>query len=441
VEHSARVRVDELCVAFGDWIHKHELANLVKQCATHEDIPALLGQIRKRRFPVVREACAEALAGVLSADDSDLLSSFAESRRAFLSGVFESFAVRTGEQFSRQSLVDMLGSAEDWKCLFAIHALGARGDPVAAELSSRVSGARRRRLAFSNALSKASLRLALTRGGTATCRWVEAHRKDVSLLPEVAHHHVPGLPLRRVLDWFTPESGFEDSICHLACGADAPVVRGVLRKLGITYSTQDFVEALGDHGSARDFDFIVGMVERAVRAVEIADAVSVLRKVATLAVPRHLPRLRRALKKSEFWKYVTAPSPDPKQRLLPGTSGAEPAVVVDSWDSRPTYATNAYQYKRLVAFAFARLAGRRDLQMLLRMMNHDYRIVRYAAAEAVARLCGERDIPMLMDQATGKQSQADAAIMAINLLDRRLYGRFQGRGPRTSLRLGPAHLT
>jgi hypothetical protein len=84
-------------------------------------------------------------------------------------------------------------------------------------------------------------------------------------------------------------------------------------------------------------------------------------------------------------------------------------------------ARNSYFIKWIVGVTFAKLAGRRQIGMLRRLLGHPFWTVRNAAAEALLGLCQVADLSDLIDDALGAKDTQDAYLKVLHGLDEQFY--------------------
>ena len=111
--------------------------------------------------------------------------------------------------------------------------------------------------------------------------------------------------------------------------------------------------------------------------------------------------LMNIINRQEFWSYYRE---DERPR---------PMVQIGNYE-------NLYFLKRLAAVAFGRVARRTEWPIILKMLSHNYWVVRNAALMAVERVGKRTDIPPLLTTSLARPTEGNEGLIeALCILDKK----------------------
>jgi hypothetical protein len=114
--------------------------------------------------------------------------------------------------------------------------------------------------------------------------------------------------------------------------------------------------------------------------------------------------LNEVVEQTDFWQYY------------PEGEGPVPGIPIGTYE-------NLYFLKRLVAVSFGHIASRHEWPTILRMLSHNYWVVRNAALKSVDRFGGPSDIALLLKEILADPAvQKEGLIQALCLLDAKESG-------------------
>lgn len=190
------------------------------------------------------------------------------------------------------------------------------------------------------------------------------------------------------------------AIQAIATRRNVSVLKKILSKVTLEPSARDLVYALSTVGGEAEFTFIFKLFLRYKENINFWNTFAVVNKVSELANKSHIPMLRIVINAEEFWHYY-AHDERPKHK-----------IPIANYE-------NIYFLKRLAGTAFGAVATRREFPSILKMLRHDYWVIRNAALEGIRKWGSIRDLSKLlaMSASIGNMYQNEGVIKAICLLD------------------------
>jgi len=192
------------------------------------------------------------------------------------------------------------------------------------------------------------------------------------------------------------------TILKAATKRDLKQLRQGLEEINLTPSAEHYALALMRTGQAKDVLRIIRKVEKATIEVHywfhVGIAQAIGKRMTELQVPP--PRLLlRMCERKAFWESPFAErSRFLKRDLLP----------VKNW-------RNQRLYRRLVAHAVIGATTLKDLPLLKKMAQHEYRMIARAAAIRLTELAGDEGIRILQSLTTDAMAKGQAESLALAL--------------------------
>ncbi len=401
-----RFDLKTLAEIFNDYKLQSELAPLIKQFASHDELDILL-KLRKKKAELTRAAADEMIERLADLEERELIERLLRSSQA-----------REIRLACRILIPHTCPTRlEEYRAGFSARSLGKKVEPICglgtcgtwadirlllARLKARRTPAREREVCahavafWAQRNRRPSLLRNLILGQAEVCRGVlgalEGDRTGVSIQ----------LLLNQQKRF--PEE-VAQAVRRTAGPSDVHALRRFLKKAHLDQDIRDILIGFLAAGGAPEVQFALQLIASKDYEVNFWN-VPVLAKVLGEAADTSLkPWLLQLIESDEFWRYVR--EEERGERPLPVKSPR-----------------NLYLFKRLVGVALVRICDESDWEVLKKLVFHDYWPIRMAAAEKVSEFGGSRELDELVEAAQQKaKEEPDQGIMhALQLLDWKLYG-------------------
>ena len=413
IKTGAPVTLLALAAEFSDWKNQHELSGYIERFANKQDLNLLLQLNRKKAEEIVR-ASRQAIACVLSAKDEVKLEMLADSKSKHLVETFETVALKVSEELNLSELHSWLTSKSRWRRLLAIIGLVKRGS------RSDIAGLKNLSL---QARSKSENAQAVTAVARLAIRFHETSLLNKLLVPsnrfvfertltaiDGPSHALKVANLAGLYEDYSTDVA--RAIRKCSTPADIKILRQLLTQSELDPPARELVYAICDHGGPEEFTFLFRLFQMTEEAIKFWNPLSVVNRVAGLATRKHVQMLMNVINRQEFWSYYHE---DERPR---------PVVQLGNFE-------NLYFLKRLAAVAFGRVARRTEWPIILKMLSHDYWVVRNAALRAVERVGKRTDILPLLNKSLARPTEENEGLIeALCILDRKESGRMAARSSR-----------
>jgi len=400
VKIGSPVTLSKLAEAFSDWKDQHELAHYIARFANRNDFELLLHLNRKKAEEIVRSSRL-AIANLIAVSDDALFAFLAGSRSKNLTETFHAGALKACEEVDLAELRSWLKSGPRWRKAFAIVGLGKRGsetDLVALTNLLRRPRSKREKALATTAVAMLAIR---SKNQAILCQLlVPSHKlvfghalRAISGPTEL----VKPRELARYYDTFPFDVG--RAIRECSTPEDLNFLRELLLRVELDPPARELVYAICNLGGPKEFRFLFQFFQACTEHIAFWNPLSVVSQVSHLATRRHLQMLKRVINSEEFWRYYRE---DERPRR---------AIPVGNYE-------NLYFLKRLAAVSFGRVATRREWPTILKMLIHDYWVVRNAALGAVERVGRRTDLSRLIQECLARPTGANQGlIQALCILD------------------------
>jgi hypothetical protein len=437
VAHGIQVPLSEIAELLPGFEHQNELSDYISQHARQDEIPTVIKILAHSRLAKVIDACTDVLSQFLTPDKHEaVLAELAFSRGRNCGAAFGVISRGLAQGVSLAEARKFLQEGRDWRRLLAVHILSVKGERKDLQTLASLPLGSGVRAAFSAAVTRAIPRLAARLGDMETLnRWIfqsnEAMR-DIAL--EALDGPVRGLDAKKVLRSFVSPRRADDptvflfhsaqpaaeAVRWIARRGDRAAIRLAIKKLGVTPEAGELIRGLARLGNHEDFLFVLDVFRRNTGEVQLRDASGIFDEIASLALPQDRPLLSALVQSTEFW------SPRSTHVQRPVLLKRPP----EDFDGEVAYLGTLQYARRLVAYAFAKVADKRQFPLLMRLLGHEYWSVRHLAAGALARLGTADDLDVLTDFAMSFKGKPDGLVRTACLLDEKAYGPRKASGSR-----------
>jgi hypothetical protein len=409
-----RVAVADLLAAFGSYADKTELAQYLRSCITRADRRTLLELALSRRSgeEVLLESRRLFLSTCerLDAVVKRLATSGSVSRQLLLRMAIPHLA-KPAHQEVYQAFPRLRDRALQLLYIYCLGEVGTSEDAEAIDTWLRKRPRDKlRRAASVYAQTRIYGRLRQT---PKVYSFLRSRSLDCfSAAVDALTRQALGPDIRGLIAQSRRGAARRRKVCHailcLATKKDLPTVRAFFASSPIDNNTRDLLLGLCRIGTVRDCRMILRRIGASRSSIDLFNHVRIADAVALIAGKGLKRMLCQSLESSEFWNYIGPDARRPRHRL--------PVLNVD----------NQALMRRLLAACFTRVASRRDLGRLKRLLTHYYDWIAHKAAERLSGLGREADVDELNEKLLRyrdpESSRVDGILQGLVLLDRRLYG-------------------
>ena len=206
---------------------------------------------------------------------------------------------------------------------------------------------------------------------------------------------------------FVERFNLADIILKIAAPGDNRIIRSYLATAKLDYGVRDLVLALCKIGGTDDFEFLFNLFSNYKEKIEFQNHVKIADGMARICGKKQSQSLGKFIKSSEFWSYISS-----------GDNRAKRPLPVKNVD-------NQAFIKRVIAACFIDKATRKNIDILRKLLHHNYKWIAYKAAAKFAKVGNVRDLDNLTHSAWNldqeKLKEANATMHALCLLDKKLY--------------------
>jgi hypothetical protein len=410
------LRLDEVADLFRDYKHRYKLAFYIDALATGRDLP-LLWKLHRHKATIVRRAVIRSIVKNIS-----------ERRTRFLwkamtsaSAATKELALTLGVELATPEKLDAYRQALNGKDavrmrygLLALGKVGSTEDiPRLEELLDRKRLDRRTREAAAAGLSLLASRVIDERKIKQLLRDRRRYLVRAVLLGlKSSQCAIPIREVVRLYRWFPREVG--DLLERCVTKKDRGEVHLLLKRVPLDESAKRVALALCSIASPADVRFLVRLIANAHRHVDFREQYDLIFALSRKVTGRKLrPFFRRFIQAREFWSYYGADRPQDK-------------MPVSNHENIPLV-------RRIVGLCFGESAMRKDLPLLLRMLEHSYWSVQRGAVNALARLGALKELERLIHLALRRAEEMgdiDGLLDAVQVLDRKLFGNLPRETPK-----------
>jgi HEAT repeat protein len=389
---------------FKDYELKVELGEHIKQFSKRGDMDILL-PLYKSKAEEVSDAAAEALCKIIDNDKDPTLHRLVFSGSIQLRFLFEMLichaAKKTRVNYYRkfENLNDKESQA------LAIYSLGETGDEKDIRLIKEWLRKRRRNGKIRYACWYAIARIASRMKDRILVLKLLKSRKGIVQISAINAVTREGLG-----SYFYKIFSIRGTLKGLLCGAllristrkDIPVLKRYLRKLDLDNFTRKVVLAISKWGEQKEFNYLLDLFLSCPKKIEFWNHVKIATDVGMLCGRKSLSKLKMIINSSEFWEYF-------------GSNRPSDAIPAKNFENLPLI-------KRVVAYAFCKIASDKEKAILKKMLWHNYNWISYLASDALARVSNEDDLDELINEVLSHSKSQDStnAVIAISLIDEKL---------------------
>ena len=410
-ENSVRISLSKICEVFPYYEDKEELAEYISKIADKSERALLLKLCEDKREEVALAAKQRVVEMFPQIDNTlrKLARTTSQQRRKLFTDIIKKFARKDKLQEYRRfsSLKD------DSKRVIYIHCLGEVGLLQDLEFIMEWVKERRRNKIVRGACWYAISRIA-NRLGDSERVWKLLHKRErlirVSATSGLTRKGI-GLYFQRLFtDNLVEKYSMSGLILEIARKSDREVIKNYLEGVPLDYNARDLVLALCKIGNADDFDFIFQLLGKCDYEIAFHNHVRVANTLAQICKREKLEFLKKAVESKEFWVYVYLEEERDPNNPLP---------VED--------ARNMSLIKRLIATCFLTVAGRREIDLITKLVFHNYGWIAGKAATKLATKGEVNDLDFLIekmqriDEEKFEELTDNPPITAARLLDKKLY--------------------
>jgi hypothetical protein len=393
----------ELASVFSDYTDQDVLAKYIRKFATVKDVELLIKLNRKKAEEVVKASQA-ALVEIVGKRDKSVLEKMARSNSRNTMRCFEEISRHAASEFSTKELREGINSRPLWFRLLCLYGLGDKGTSDDLCAINKLTGVQKGQK-LKGAAIKASTRIAMRLGDEKLIEGnLKAHDKfTIEKTLEAIDKPSNAIRIKDVMALYKRYYfSASRAILAMATRKYIPVLKKILSEVSLEPPARDLVYALCTVGGEAEFTFLFKLFLRYKERIDFWNTFAVVTRVSELANKSHISMLRSIINAEEFWRYYRYDE-RPKHK-----------IPVANYD-------NVYFLKRLTGTAFGAVATRREFPSILKMLRHDYWVIRNAALEGIRKWGSVRDLSKLLAiPANGSNMyQNEGVIKAICLLDER----------------------
>jgi hypothetical protein len=392
---------------FGDYKHRTEFARYIHIVSEPKDLPFLL-RLKRKRAEEVRQAAHSAILRLLASEhlhEIELIIN-SKSRNA------EQLVLDIGTKLANREKVRDYKRWEDGKSriekLLRIIGLSVYGGEKDLEQLLRLARSSSEPKRMRSLLYSCCTRIAIRESKSLLLKGL-LQSADTWIRESVYRgidREVNGGVLELLLASWKDNGDVLGSTVIRAVGRDTyKTVYPFLKKTYGLSGTRELIRAICRFGTGKDFERLLNELQKVDESVIMPNPYVVATEMARIATEKQLPRLRTLLKAKECLTYYG-------RERTPG----ETLPVADH--------ENVYFLRYILAFAFGKLARKRDLPLLTDLLESIYWSVWFPAAEAIGRLGNEEDMDMILKKAlTRKEDDRIGFVQALVAIDRAVYRR------------------
>jgi len=206
---------------------------------------------------------------------------------------------------------------------------------------------------------------------------------------------------------FVDRFGLGKLIFEIATKNDRQIIQSHLRNTKLDYNVRDLVLTLCKLGNSEDFTFLFDLFNKYKNEINFHNHVRVVDSMAKICTKKKVADLKRFINSKEFWSYIVRGERRPKNRL--------PVENID----------NQAFMRRLIATSFLKEATRTDINLIMKLLNHNYKWIAYKAASKLSEIGTVADLNNLVDVLwkldEEKLRDNEPALYGLCLLDERLH--------------------
>lgn len=406
IRENKTFKLERILRPFKDYELKPELAEHVKLFSKPNDVDILL-KLYRSKAEEVSDASAEVLCRIINNDKHPILYKLVFSESVRLRYLFEmlicSGAKKTKLNYYRnfESIDDKVSQA------IAIYSLGETGGRQDIQLIKKWLKKRKRNEKISYAGWYAITRIASRLRDSVLATKLLRSEKSVIKIASLNAITREGLAsnfdklfsIRRI-----PRGLLCNTLLRISSKKDIPVLKRYLSKVSLDNFTRKVVLAISKLGGPKEFNYLLNLFLGYPRKIDFWNHVKVVTDVGGLCDRKSLRRLKKIINSSEFWEYF-------------GKNRPADAIPVKNFENLPLI-------RRIVAYAFCKIASSKEKPTLRRMLWHNYNWISYLAAIALARVSNEKDLDGLVNRVLSrdKREHLKNAIKAVCLIDEKLHG-------------------
>jgi len=198
-----------------------------------------------------------------------------------------------------------------------------------------------------------------------------------------------------------------DIILEISAPGDNKIIRSYLAKAELNYGVRDLVLALCKVGDFNDFTFLFNLFSEYKDKIMFQNHVRVAEGMAQLCSRKLSLALKKYINSKEFWSYIFSEKPRPKRRL--------PVKNIE----------NQAFMRRIIAACFIKNADRPDINILRKLIHHDYKWIAYKAVTRFSHIAKRKELDNLTQDLwnldEGDLNRFAPALVALCLLDKKIY--------------------
>jgi hypothetical protein len=402
------LKLQELITNLAYYENKEELSEYIRQFGKSSDMPILLKLCSDKREEVA--LVSQELLSHMFPKINEILKKVARSKspvkRKLLRMVIRNLAQESDIGLYR-SFANIRDKADQ---IIYIHCLGELGeDEDLRSLSNWVTTKRRNgilRTACWYSISRIANRL-----GMSSQVWSLVNKRDridkLAALEAMSRNGI-GTNFKSLFSkQFINRFHLADIILEIASPGDNRIIRSYLAKARLDYDVRDIVLALCKIGDADDFKFLLNLFCKYKGKIEFQNHVRIADGMARICNKKQSRSLGKFVNSSEFWSYISS-----------GNKRAKRPLPVKNID-------NQAFMRRVIAACFIGKTTRKDVDILRKLLNHNYKWIAYKAAVRFAKVGYVCDLDNLTRSAWNldqeKLKEANATMHALCLLDKKLY--------------------
>lgn len=411
LENSIEISLPRICEIFSDYEDKEELAEYTSKIADESNRPLLLKLCEDKREEVARVAKQKVVKMFPRIDSTleKLVRTTSQQRRKLFIDIMRNFVRKDKlEEYRKFSSLE-----NNSRKLIYIYCLGEVGLLQDLKLLTEWVKEQRRNKILREACWYAILRIANRLGDSERVWKIIDKREELIKISAISALTRKGIgPYFRNLftDNLIEEYSISSLILEIARKSDKEHIKNYLKKVRLDYDARDLMLALCKMGDLDDFDFIFQLLGECNYHIEFHNHVRVANKLAQICNRRRLEFLKKAIESKEFWTYV---HPEEKRDL------DNPLPVRDT--------QNMPLIRRLIAASFLRIAGRKEIDLITKLLSHNYGWIAGKAAIKLSAKGNVDDLNFLVEKIQEIDEEKleklidNPLLTAIRLLDKKIY--------------------
>lgn len=406
IENGKRFNLRDVVKLFEDYELKVELAGYIHRFSRKEDIHLLIS-LYKNKAEEVSEAACEALCRFVRKESHPILHKLALSKSIRNQYLFKQFIPRIakGERLKYYRKFESI--TDKVKKVIAIYCLGEVGKKRDIILINNWLSSLRRNETFRHAGWYSIGRIASKIKDTdQVVRLIRNRKKDIRIpVFEAITREGIGLHFNYLFSCRSVSEELRyDIISQILERKDLDLIKRYLKNMTLDSNARKLVLAICKHGGADEFDFLLDLFFKYPSKIEFWNHVKVASEISKLATTKAVPRLKRIIDSPEFWEYFG------KER-----SKTKP-MPVRNFENLPLV-------KRIIAATFCKIARKKEIPVLKKLLRHNYEWISLNASLAISRVFDEKELDWLLQEglSSGKELEQRNIIRALCLLEKRIY--------------------